>query len=199
MTSIDTKPKKAVSIILATDNKWWIGKWGQLPWKLSQDMQFFKEVTTVTLSPKKINAVVMGRKTWESLPAKYRPLPWRENVILTKDTNYTAPVTMYNSLTTAIEKLSEREDIETIFIIGGATLYNESVDKEIADRIYLTKVLWDFDCDAFFIGVPWNYKLEWISDKVEENGIIYQWLTYEKNVLQSTSKLKIVNQDEVSI
>ena len=192
---ITTPSRKPVSIILAIDNKWGIGKWGKLPWKLSQDMQYFKEMTSITLSSKKKNVVLMGRKTWESIPEKYRPLPWRENVILTRDPNFTAPVPIYHSLKEAIETLSLREDIETIFIIWGATIYNEAVSWDIGDKIYLTKVLWDFDCDAFFTGVPGNYRLDGISEKIEEHGLIYQWLTYERMDLKTTSKLNIINHE----
>jgi dihydrofolate reductase len=67
--------EKNIIIILASDEKNGIGKNGILPWRLKSDMAYFKEVTTTTLSEKKINALIMGRKTWESIPEKFRPLP----------------------------------------------------------------------------------------------------------------------------
>lgn len=66
---------KNYSIILAVDEKNGIGKNGTIPWRLKKEQLFFKQITTSTKSKKKLNAVVMGRKTWESLPASVQPLP----------------------------------------------------------------------------------------------------------------------------
>ena len=62
-------------VVAATASNFGIGKLGGLPWKLPGDMAFFKTLTTTTIDNKKQNAVIMGRKTWESLPEKFRPLP----------------------------------------------------------------------------------------------------------------------------
>jgi dihydrofolate reductase len=67
--------EKSIIIILAVDKENGIGKQGNLPWKLKSDMIYFREVTTTTLQKDKINAIIMGRKTWESIPEKFRPLP----------------------------------------------------------------------------------------------------------------------------
>ena len=81
--SLCTKP---VSIVVACTKEGGIGKGGQLPWKLPGDMAYFKRVTTDTegAPPDVRNAVIMGRKTWESIPQKFRPLPGRLNVVLTR-------------------------------------------------------------------------------------------------------------------
>jgi len=67
--------KKKFSIVIAVDDKNGIGKEGALAWSIKEDMQFFKHITTNTQKKGKQNAVIMGRKTWESIPEKYRPLP----------------------------------------------------------------------------------------------------------------------------
>ena len=76
------------SIILAIDSNNWLGKNNDLAWKLKSDMQYFKKITTQTQQENKQNAVIMGRKTWESIPEKFRPLPDRKNFLLTRDENY---------------------------------------------------------------------------------------------------------------
>merc|ERR1719421_691737 len=72
-----------ISVIVATTQKGGIGKDGTLPWKLPEDMAHFKKVTTAAPEGK-MNAVVMGRKTWESIPEKFKPLPGRINVVLSR-------------------------------------------------------------------------------------------------------------------
>ena len=72
------------NLIVATDLNGGIGKNNQIPWHYKEDMQYFKSVTTDTSSINKINAVIMGRNTWDSLPEKYKPLPNRINVILSR-------------------------------------------------------------------------------------------------------------------
>lgn len=71
-------------IVVAATKKLGIGKGGGMPWKLPGDMAYFKDLTTRTADSSKQNAVVMGRKTWESIPPKFRPLPGRVNVVLSR-------------------------------------------------------------------------------------------------------------------
>ena len=82
---------KPFSIIVAFDSKYGIGKNGELAWHLPSDLKHFKEITTAVSNPVKKNAVIMGRKTWDSLPQKFRPLGGRVNMILTKEKNINLP------------------------------------------------------------------------------------------------------------
>ncbi|QLG70651.1 hypothetical protein HG535_0A05930 [Zygotorulaspora mrakii] len=122
-----------------------IGFQGTLPWKLSKEMKYFKQVTTLTKDPTKMNAVVMGRKTWDSIPPRFRPLPGRVNVVVSRD--FTSPFIVdvngcyhSNSLILGIEVLKHQlgDRIERIYVIGGGQIYNQSYD--ITDHWLITKI-----------------------------------------------------------
>ena len=175
------------SIILAVDEKNWLWKNNDLAWRISADLKHFKEITTKTTDLAKLNAVVMWRKTRESIPSKYRPLSERINCILSrkiKNDDIGSPiddfVLYFHSLEYCLSELESKENVENIFIIGWANLYNQVLDNPMLDKIYLTKVKWDFDCDVFFDWVPDNFKVESYTDPEEENGIEYSFWVYKK-------------------
>lgn len=172
--------EKNIIIILASDEKNGIGKNGILPWRLKSDMAYFKEVTTTTLSEKKINALIMGRKTWESIPEKFRPLPWRKNIVLSRTEFTDEWCHHFFSLEEALANLEKDETIENIFIIGGAQIYNEVINKWLSNMIYQTKIRGNFLCDTFFVWVPSNYELTSIIWPEKENDISFQFEVYEK-------------------
>jgi len=118
-----------------------LGKDNDLLWHIPEDMKFFKETTTG-------HPVIMGRKTFDSFPDKFKPLPNRLNIVVTrnKDWSYDG-VVVSNSIEEAIEKAREVEE-EEIFIIGGAQIYNEGL--KYTDKLYLTLVESDEDGDTFF-------------------------------------------------
>merc|ERR1712228_312680 len=97
-------------------------------------------MTTSVTGVSKSNAVIMGRNTWESIPSKFRPLPKRINVILSKTlTQAPEGAKLARSLDEAIETLSQDESIESVWIIGGASVYEEALNSSHDCRIYLTK------------------------------------------------------------
>tara|TARA_R110002126_G_scaffold9539_2_gene43009 strand:+ start:1406 stop:1912 length:507 start_codon:yes stop_codon:yes gene_type:complete len=146
-------------IILAMDIKCGIGKDGKLPWNLPEELAWFKKVTMWTEDPKKQNAVIMGRKTWESLPEKYRPLPGRHNVVLTRNEEWQEPgVTLCNSFQESLDSLGPRTDIETIYVIGGAEVYKEALSHPDAYRVHLSTVPHDYECDVF-VSIPGDFKM----------------------------------------
>ena len=133
----------------------------------------------------------MWRKTWESIPSKFRPLSDRINCIITKSVktndigskidNFTL---YFNSLTKCLSELETKENLENIFIIGWASLYNDFVRWDLVDfvdKIYLTKVKWDFDCDVFFDWIPKNFKVEEYSEEMEENWFKFSFWTYKNS------------------
>ncbi len=130
-----------ISIIVAVSRNGVIGKEGKIPWKLPGDLAYFKDLTTG-------HAIAMGRKTFESLR---RPLPDRQNIVITKQKHYLAPgCTMADSLEDAIQKAKGEE----VFIIGGGEVYREALP--LAHKIYLTLVNHDFEGDTFFFPLDPN-------------------------------------------
>jgi len=175
------------SIILAVDEKNWLGKNNNLAWHLPSDMKYFSKTTKSTKDLGKHNAVIMWRKTWDSIPSKFRPLPGRINCILSRtlkvestDSKIDDFVLYFNNFEHCLEELDKKENLENIFLIWGWTLYNQFLDNPKLDKIYLTKILWDFDCDVFFNWVPNNFHLESYTDEKEENWIKYRFEVWSK-------------------
>lgn len=145
-----------IELIVATTEKGGIGKNQTIPWPGNKDdMTFFRNTTTQTKDPSKMNAVIMGSKTFLSIPAKFRPLPKRYNVILTrKSTDIEideAKGIIKNDLKKSIEFLSSLNFIETIFICGGGEIYKQSLETKDfkISKIHLTIIDGQFDSDTF--------------------------------------------------
>lgn len=112
------------------------------PWKLPADMKYFKQLTTEPLTPGCVNAVLMGRATWESIPERFRPLPNRINCVLTRQTDYAVPDGVYTaqSLAEAAETLQRVPEVGRIFVIGGGQVYQQALDEGWCSKVYLTEV-----------------------------------------------------------
>lgn len=170
--------KRQFDLIVACDLNRGIGKKGDLPWKLHGDMRHFKEITTQS-HPGLTNAVIIGRKTWESIPEKYRPLQDRLNIVLTTDENYQLPegVVKCNSLHEVWAKLAG-QTIEKCFVAGGANLYAQCINHLGCTNLYLTEIEAVFDCDVFFPDFQANYLLISSSEVIEEKGVRYCFKLY---------------------
>jgi dihydrofolate reductase len=128
-----------ISLIAALAQNRAIGKDNQLLWHLPEDMRYFRDTT-------RGKTVIMGRKTWESLPAAFRPLPARRNIVVTRNHHYAAEgATVTCSLPEAIAIAGENDET---FIIGGAELYRQALP--LAQRLYLTEIAQPYDGDVFF-------------------------------------------------
>lgn len=175
------------NLILAVDEKNWLWKNNDLAWKISADMKYFKKITTSTTDIWKMNAVVMWRKTRESIPYKFRPLSDRINCILTrgvKNDNIWSKlddfVIYFNSLERCLNELESKQNVDKIFIIWWANLYNQVLSHPMLDKIYLTKVKWDFDCDVFFDWIPDNFTVDSCTDYEVEKKIDFSFCVYIK-------------------
>ena len=194
-------------VVAATTRQLGIGRNGQLPWKLSGDMKYFKKLTEETRDGAKRNAVVMGRNTWESIPKKFRPLPGRLNIVLSRraqndenvssnlgdasgtlglsiDGKGSSDVSVHGSLESALEMLSSpdfKDEIETVFVIGGGQVYKEAIESPLCDAIHLTEIDSDFECDTHFPLIDQARYRVWSStQRKREEGTDYRFLCYSR-------------------
>jgi dihydrofolate reductase len=139
------------SIIVAIGKNRELGLNGKLLWHIPEDMKHFKEITTG-------HPVIMGRKTWESLPERFRPLPGRTNIVVTRQEGYEAVgALVVSSLEGARAKGARSPGSEEIFIIGGGELYREALP--LADRLYLTLVDDTKEADTYFPHYTDKFKI----------------------------------------
>ncbi len=157
-----------ISIIAAIAENRAIGKNNNLLWHISEDLKYFKKLTTG-------HTIITGRKTFESFPVK--PLPNRRNIILSKQKNYTHPkCETANSPEQALEMCKNENEI---FIVGGANIYKEFLHK--ANKMYITHIHKTFNADVFF---PKYDKSKWLLTSKSEtkidpkNGLLYNFEIY---------------------
>ena len=178
---------KNFAIIASVSKKsFGIGNNGTIPWKLTGDMVFFRR-TTSFCSKDRQNAVIMGRKTWQSLPNKSRPLQQRINVVISRDMTIREKINIPNnvivtdSLNMALSILSEMESVENVFVIGGECIYREAIVSPLCSKIYITEVLPDVvDVDTYFPTIPSNYKLTEVSEPIIEDDVVYRFTQYDR-------------------
>jgi len=161
-----------ISMIAAMDKNKIIGQNGRLPWRLPADMQRFVALTMG-------KPVIMGRKTYDSIPTKFKPLKGRTNIIITRNPDYEAPgCIVVDSPEAALEAAG---DVDEVIIGGGSTIYKAFLFK--ADRLYLTIIDESFDGDATF---PTTEQICWCIIQQEshqpdkKNKFPYQFLTLDR-------------------
>ena len=171
-------------IVVACDLNRGIGKDNSLPWRLPGELKYFKRVTTACEEDGKHNAVIMGRKTWESIPQQHRPLPDRYNVVITRNPDYQVPSGVFKSasLDAALELLAEGP-VDQVFVIGGAEVFNHAMQHPRVGLLYLTEVRKKFDCDTFLPDYQSFFQLVSSSEIQQENGVDYCFKVYKPNLL----------------
>lgn len=159
---------KIYHVVACSENRV-IGKSNQLPWHFPSDMKFFKDLTSGS-------TVIMGRKTYDSIPAKFRPLPNRKNFVLTKrDIAGHHPDLFY--FPTIDDALASVTD-EKAFVIGGASIYAQTLDK--VDGIYLTFIHAIYEGDAYYPLVPASF-VEKSCQKLQDDPLL-EVIYYERMV-----------------
>ena len=157
-----------ITIIAAVAENGVIGNNNSIPWRIAEDMRRFKALTTA-------HPVIMGRKTYESFPPKFRPLPERKNIVLSSSFQSTDKIHIAGSIDEAL-KLAEGMDP---FIIGGSRVYGDFLPR--ATRMELTKVHGLYQGDAFFPEVNWDeWQLLNESRSVTREGVSYSFMTYRR-------------------
>lgn len=149
--------KKGFSLVAAfSKNNRALGLNNNLPWPhIQEDMKRFTEITTRTQDPLKRNSVIMGRKSWDSLPPKFKPLPNRFNVILSRSNKIEGDgYTTCSSLDEALIYLSDKPEIEQNFVIGGQQIFSDAILRPDCNNLFLTEIAKDFEADTFFPYIP---------------------------------------------
>lgn len=200
ITSFSGNRVRCVSCVAAVSSNMGIGKNGRLPWpSLRTDLMFLKKITTEVNEQGKWNAILMGRKTWESLDVTNQPLPGRLNIVISKTLKEPPPGAhhVFNSVWSAVQMLSLPpllDTVEEIFVLGGSDVYKEATESSYCQRIYLTEIDKEFESDAFFPAFD-RSKYSLISTPsgvpqgiIEENQIQYRFCVYEKQVPQDVSE-----------
>lgn len=162
----------SVTLILAAAENGVIGKDGAIPWHISDDLKRFKALTMD-------KTIVMGRKTWDSLPRK--PLPGRRNIVVTRDEHWRAEGAESMSLNQALA-------LPDVFVIGGAEIYREALAR--ADRIELTQVHKAFDGDARFDFDKKDWREIVREDHATPEGLRYSYVTLEHERRHNSARPK---------
>lgn len=162
--------KPILALVAACARSGVIGIDNKLPWHLPEDMKFFRETT-------RGKPVIMGRKTWESLPDAFRPLPGRLNIVVSRNPDFHAEGgAVVGSLPEAVAAAG---NAEIACVIGGAEIYRQALP--LADRLILTEIDRDYAGDAFF---PAFDQAEWQEvsrdARVSESGLPFAFVTYER-------------------
>ncbi|MER2039934.1 MAG: type 3 dihydrofolate reductase [Solibacillus sp.] len=155
-----------ISLIVAHDLNRVIGYENGMPWHLPSELQYFKKMTMG-------KPMIMGRKTFESIG---RPLPGRRNIVITRNTNYSADgIEVVGSLDEALQLV---QDVPEIMIIGGAQIFEQAM--AIADKLYITLINYEFNGDTYFPQYE-EWQLTSSSEPINtDNGYTFQYCIFEK-------------------
>ncbi len=158
-----------IALIYARAANGTIGKNGAMPWHLPEDLAHFKRLTTGC-------PVIMGRKTWDSLPARFRPLPGRRNIVVTRQDGWSENgVQRASSLPEALQMCDQAP---TVWVIGGAQIYAQALP--LATRVEVTEIAQDFDGDAFapLLGPEWQAAAR--EAYVSASGLAFSFVRYQR-------------------
>lgn len=174
-------------IIVCTDQNGGIGKEGKIPWHLPEDIKRFKELTLNS-------TVIMGRKTWDSIPFKFKPLPDRDNFILTRKI---LPVNEFSNngrvkYFTNFDDALENVKTDKIFVIGGSFIYDQALKHPKVRIVYLTRINKYFNCDVNFFLEEKDFDILEKSDMMKENGLEFNYINYIRKNNQEVNYLNLM-------
>jgi dihydrofolate reductase len=158
-----------VNLIYAKARRGVIGWQGTMPWHLPEDLAHFKRQTLHA-------PVIMGRRTWDSIPERFRPLPKRTNVVITRQSDWCAPgAQVAHSLNHALELVGQAQEV---WVIGGAQIYAQA--EPLAQRVVVTEIDADFQGDAFAPNLSADWKETHREDVASSQGIPLSFVTLER-------------------
>ncbi len=176
-----------VALIVARSKNGVIGRDNDIPWRLPSDYTYFQNVTYG-------NAVIMGRKTYESLPPKFAPLKGRINIIISHNADYdprehssredydASEVFVVTSLEAAYELCLEKGWL-TPFVMGGGAIYAMALKHPALKKVYITEVECEIEGDVFFPELNpnhWNLVKSWHHEPYDNNNLPFRWDVYER-------------------
>ncbi|KAL2093460.1 hypothetical protein ACEWY4_010772 [Coilia grayii] len=182
---------KPIRVIAAACSNMGIGKDGHLPWDLPKEFKFFIDTISAVSAPGKKNVLIWGKVSWFSCPESVFPIPNTVHVVLSRALS-SVPEQAHHlcrDFPSAVQLASQgglADLVETIWILGGPSVYKKALEHPWCDLVYLTDIMADFDCDVFFphfdhnvfrkqdrfVGVP--------SEIQEENGVKFQFQVFKK-------------------
>ncbi|CAO3355901.1 dihydrofolate reductase [Azospirillum palustre] len=159
-----------ITLIVAAATNDVIGRDGRLPWSLPSDLRRFKDLTMG-------KPILMGRKTWESLPR--RPLPGRDNLVISRhaEVGEKDGARWFSGLGAAVS-WAQASGAAELCVIGGAALFRETMP--IADRLHLTRIESAVEGDTLMPPIRADWAEVWSSAPMEENGLIYRYIDFGK-------------------
>jgi len=151
------------------DRKNGIARDGDMPWHLPGDLKFFAKLT----SGEGENVVIMGRKTWDTIPERYRPLPRRRNIVISRQEGLQVEgAACASSLDMALEMASSSAG--SVYVIGGAQIYALALEHPSCASVYVTEIDHDFCCQVFFPPLTGFSRTEILGEE-EEKGLAYRF------------------------
>ena len=162
-----------IALIYARAANGVIGKNGTMPWHLPEDMAHFKRLTQGC-------PVIMGRKTWDSLPPRFRPLPGRANIVVTRQPDWNEIGAQRASSLREALQMCEQNNPATAWVIGGAQIYAQALP--LAQRVEVTEIAQDFDGDAFApeLGPEWVETAREAHTSTSTSGMAFAFVRYQR-------------------
>lgn len=176
---------KPVYMIAALDAARGIGLNGSIPWFLPSELAYFHATTSREHRSGARNLLIVGRKTWESIPASsHHKFANRQVVVLSRNPEYVttcaapgAQVEVAHTLEQALQQAAT-DGIGAVYVIGGAQLYQQFISDVRVDELLITHLLAEFDCDLFFPEIPPRFANKRLLGELEEKGMRYQFTSY---------------------
>jgi len=159
-----------INIIVACSRRNGIGLKNKLPWNLKHDLKNFQKKTIGNNN----NCVIMGRKTWESLPGNNRPLDRRHNIIVSRTMRTSDEYTVCNSIYDALQ-FSEKYKFDVTWVIGGTQVYDAVLHSVKVDEVHITNIDNDIECDTFFPDISNDYRRREASPWMNDNDLRYRF------------------------
>lgn len=179
MTAPPPPKPPAFTAVVAADATGGIGHDGAIPWRLPPDLRRFRALTTGAGR----NAVVMGRATWDSLPDRFRPLPDRLNLVLSRDPTF-APAPPARAARSLDEALAIAADLDAVYVIGGAQVYAHAFSHPSCAAVELTRLEATFPSDTTLPPLPADFARVAASATAVHDGLAYRFERWERRPCQ---------------